>query len=516
MIMKRGGTLEPVAAVRSASEPEANAVHPGAFWPIGEMRIVWAVLFLYVVGFICFYPRALTNFDEVSYVRQAVTFSAGSSTVDTIDPYTGQHQKVHPSDYPPGTSALMTPFVWLGGWRGAFLLGLLAAVACVLFTAQWIGESGGSPLYALLVLGFVPTLVMARVAMSDVPSACLVAAGLWLFWSNDAGTPWRRLAAGFIAGASLCLREPNPILFAIFFAGAVVRRERHLIALVGGGLAGVACRFVGSALVYGNPLFVKVQFYGFTGLHLGQNLRMYLPALLLLVPGGLIFALAYRGPRWPELVSTVAVVVGMFLVYNYDASSSGGIKQWVLSLRFMIPLLPILAFAMAYTCPRWYRAFTQSMSPPRRMGWDRLAKVAVATWLAGVVAVGLAVNWRSELWSALHQQAVQALYSNTDPSQPVVADIPAMVKFLSELHGPRMVAELKGIQDDQIRALVDHYPAVQIVSFDRNDSEYWLTNSKRTQAFVESLSAQFPSTLKLEQVFPGLGVLRIWNVRAHR
>jgi hypothetical protein len=97
-----------------------------------------------------------------------------------------------------------------------------------------------------------------------------------------------------------------------------------------------------------------------------------------------------------------------------------------------------------------------------------------------------------------------------------VADIPAMVKFLSELHGPRMVAELKGIQDDQIRALVEHYQAVEIVSFDRNDSEYWLANSRRTQAFVESLSAQFPSTLKLEQVFPGLGVLRIWNVRAHR
>ena len=32
-----------------------------------------------------------------------------------------------------------------------------------------------------------------------------------------------------------------------------------------------------------------------------------LTAVLILVPGGLIFALGYRGRRWPELVSTVAL-----------------------------------------------------------------------------------------------------------------------------------------------------------------------------------------------------------------
>src|ERR1700719_1924822 len=116
---------------------------------ISEMRIVWGVLLLYVAGFLCFYPRALTNYDEVSYVRQAASFASGSATVDAVDPFTGQHQRVHPSDYPAGTSALMVPFVWLAGWRGAFLLGLLSLSACTLFTARWISDFGGSPLYAL-------------------------------------------------------------------------------------------------------------------------------------------------------------------------------------------------------------------------------------------------------------------------------------------------------------------------------------------------------------------------------
>ncbi len=240
----------------------------------------------------------------MSYVRQAVSFAAGSATVDTVDPLTGQHQRVHPSDYPAGTSTLMVPFVWLAGWRGVFLLGLLSFSACTLFTARWISGSGGSPLFALAVLGYLPAMVMARTGMSDLPSACLVAAGLWLFWTDDRSAPWLRLAAGFLAGASICLREPNPVLFAVFFAGALFRRERHLVALILGGLAGLAFRPLLAALVYGNPLFVKEHVYGLTGVYARENLIMYLTALLVLVPGGLISALFYRGKRWIELALT--------------------------------------------------------------------------------------------------------------------------------------------------------------------------------------------------------------------
>jgi len=130
----------PVSAVTGAR------AQPVVGWFSGHMRIVWGLVVLYALGFLCFYPKALTNFDEVSYVRQAVSFASGSATVDIVDPFTGQHEMVHPSDYPAGTAALMVPFVWLAGWRGAFLLGLLALSGATLFTARWIADSGGSPL----------------------------------------------------------------------------------------------------------------------------------------------------------------------------------------------------------------------------------------------------------------------------------------------------------------------------------------------------------------------------------
>ena len=334
---------------------------------------------------------------------------------------------------------------------------------------------------------------------------------MWLFWRHDGG-PWRRLAAGFIAGASLSLREPNPILFAVFFAGALLRRERPLLSLFAGTLAGVAMRPLSAAMVYGDPLFTKVQFYGFTGHHISLNLLMYLTALLVIVPGGLIFALGYRGRRWPELVSTVAVFVGIFVIYNYNGEASGGLKRWMLSQRFLIPLLPIIAFAMAETCPRWYEAALRSIRVERRARWHSIARAAVAIWLAGIVVIGFAVNWQSDLWSTGHRDLVDALYSNTDASLPVVADIPATDKFLNELHGQRMLAELTGIRPDQIRQLTDRHHTVQMVLFNRDDSDYWLSKARQNQALLDNVSAQFSCTRKLQRSFPGLGALQIWSI----
>ena len=111
-----------------APEDASIGVHPSSqpapaatLWFPRQIRIFSAIVLLYALGFILFFPKALTNFDEVSYVRHAAAFAAGRVAVDTVDPYTGEHRSIIPSDYPAGTSALMVPFIWIAGWRGAFL-----------------------------------------------------------------------------------------------------------------------------------------------------------------------------------------------------------------------------------------------------------------------------------------------------------------------------------------------------------------------------------------------------------
>lgn len=483
-----------------------------------DLALVWAALALYACGFLYFYPNALTNSDEVAYVRQAVAFSSGHATVERVDPFSGHPTWIHPSQYPAGTSSLMAPFVWLAGWRGAFLLGLLALCGCTLITTRWISDTGASPLFALSVLGYVPAMVMARTGMSDVPSACLVAAGLWLFWDEDQKTPWRRVAAGFIAGASICFRETNPLLFALFFVGALVRRERHMRGLIFGGLAGLACRPFSALLVYGNALYVKDPGYGFTGVYLQQNLAIYLGALLLFMPAGLIFTVFYRGKRAVELIATIFIFASVYVVYDYNGNASGGLKQWVLAMRFMIPMIPLVAFAMAHTCTRWYRSVSNSLQPEGKRLWRYVSRGTAAVWVTGILLVTFVVNWRSYLWSSAYEEVVKTVYDNTDPAQPIMADEPATIKFLNELNGQRMLVDLDlgnaGIQMRryELLRLLDRYKTVQLVLFSRDDSDYWVNKAKDDQAFIAGISEQLHASMKLQRRVAGVGVVRIWNV----
>jgi hypothetical protein len=161
----------------------------------------------------------------------------------------------------------------------------------------------------------------------------------------------------------------------------------------------------------------------------------------------------------------------------------------------------------------------RTLRPDRRFILQRAARGAVAIWVIGIIVVGLLVNWRSQLWSKLHEQLVNSVYANTDPAYPIMADQPATVKFLNELYGQRMLVNLdlgnasNEVRRSQLLRLLDRNKTVQIVLFGRDDSDYWLSKSKDDESFIEAISQQLHATLKLQQRLPGLGVLRIWNVR---
>ena len=181
--------------------------------PRRAWRVIGALLIVYVAGFACFYPRVVMNVDELQYVHQTLMLLDGRSTIEVTDPLTGEVFEKRPSTYPIGTALLMAPWVASFGWRGAFLVSPIALVLAVVMLGRWLQENGRSPLFALLLFGFVPTLVMGRLAMSDVPSAAMVTLGLWLFWRGRDGPSHRWLLAGFVFGASAALRPPNVVTF---------------------------------------------------------------------------------------------------------------------------------------------------------------------------------------------------------------------------------------------------------------------------------------------------------------
>ena len=322
------------------------------FEPRNAAAALVALLAIYTAGFLCFRPAAITIADEGTYVRQAQLIAAGTTGVEIVDPFTGAPTELRPINrYPLGTALLLLPFVSLGGREAASLLSLLCTVAGVALTARWLHEQGRSPLFAVLALAYPATIVMGRVAMSEAPSLACVSLGLWLYGRGLGRGGWPWLGAGFAAGFSFALRESNVLLFAPLFAGSLLRRDPGVPALVVGGLLGTSVRFLASWLFFGDPFFVKPPDAFSPGAIL-SNAPTYLFCLLVLVPGGLVAAFAYRGPRRPEIVATVVLFVLFYLSYTYSAGPSGWAKRLVLGPRYFIPLLPVLSLCAAEVWPR--------------------------------------------------------------------------------------------------------------------------------------------------------------------
>lgn len=324
-----------------------------------DRRLTWTLvalaLALYTLGYAAFYPRAATNDDEGFYLEQTrLWVETGSFVTEKIDPRSGEREPFVPGDYPIGMVALMAPFVKAFGWRGAFFPSFLCLVVAVLVTARWLHEERRSPAFALILLAFPAATVAGRLAMSDVARTAFAALGLWWFFRGLDGHKSFWLASGFVAGAALTLRESAVLPFLPLFAGTVLRRDRGWIWLLLGGLAGTALHLVTNQLAFGDAFFVRGASnpYHLDVGTIHQRLPLYLLGLLVLVPGGLAFGLAYRGRRRPEIVATIVLYVSFYLFQGFGMLETGFVKRLWNGLRYFDPLLPVLAFAMAESTPQ--------------------------------------------------------------------------------------------------------------------------------------------------------------------
>ncbi len=467
------------------------------------------VLLLYAISFAVFYPRVATNSDETQFIAQARLMLEGTVAATVTDPFTGKTFQSWAATFPVGTAALMTPFIAAFGWRGAFVVPWLGLVLAVVITARWLQQEGRSPGFALLILGFPPTLVMGRVAMSDVPSAALVAVGLWLFWRGlDRSWPWW-LASGFIAGASLTVRVTNALPFVPFFTGTLLRREGASWALVVGGLAGVALRFATMQIYFGDFRFERGAYY-FSPETLLERVPLYLVGLLVFVPGGLILALAYRGRRWPELNASVGLFIGFYLLQVFSTAETGLSKRWVLGLRYLIPLLPLLAFGMAEATPRLWRRLVEARTPGRRAGLERGLAALLALWIAAVSVASLAVHPAFARWSTTQADLGDAIHRHVGDEAVLVTNWPATRKFLRALDRRYTHVDRDEVTIGGVQRLVKRHGELYIALLERSDSDYWRRDIERSARFMARLKP--PPELVLDQHFTPTDRLRIWRV----
>ena len=478
---------------------------------LNEPRHAWALLIallgLYSIAFLAGYPSVITVSDEGNYIREARLLLEGTTSQMRPDAFTGEIRAVTTILYPIGTALLMAPFVWLAGWQGAFLSSFLCLVVGVLVTARWLQEAGRSPLFAGLILGYPPALVMGRIAMSDVPSMALGALGLWLFWRGlDRGwLPW--LLSGLIAGASMTLRDSNCLLFAPLFAGAVLRRERRAWALLAGGLTGVALRCLAAWLAFGDPFYSK-DAYPFSPETIGERLPLYGLALLVFVPGGMVFALAYRGQRRFEVIATGVIFFFFYLLQGFSIEASALEKRAVLSVRYFVPLLPLLAFASAEAAPRLWRGWLERRSPERQRALKRAGEIGIWGWLVALALGVVLANWGHALWSSNQAEIRAEIERHILDAPVVVTNWAATGKFIDLMDTEHIPLRRVSVTPAAIEYLLNRHGEIIVVLLDRSDSPFWHEEARRNDAFVGSIRQ--PLTVQLDRAVTSTDRLRIY------
>ena len=107
-----------------------------------------------------------------------------------------------------------------------------------------------SHLFSLLIFGFLATLVLGRVPLSDLPAGVLVALTCWFFWRGAKGSKAFSFLAGLLWVLISVVREPGTFLLTPLFIGSFFRKDRNLRYIVLGAAIGLILKFSLNKMVW--------------------------------------------------------------------------------------------------------------------------------------------------------------------------------------------------------------------------------------------------------------------------
>lgn len=314
---------------------------------------LWALLpFAYVLLCYQLFPSVtLTISDERAYVEQALAILDGE--VYTEASLAATFSGYIPKNYPAGTAIFSTLFVSIGGASAIFISGIFAWLISYWIMLWVLLKKRRSFQAAALILLFLPSIVLSRHVMSELPGTILIALVIALIFCQ-AKVWYIAFTTTLLGFLSLLFREANvvlvlPLVLSWFYSCDA--KAKFWAAL--GVVAGIAIRLGAGFYFYGDPFYVKDPGISFSLLNVGVNLPYYLLGSMILIPGGLIFMALYRGPYYVSLITGAVLYMGLHLLYGYhgQGADSGRLGGLILGLRFLIPTLPLFVVFTAWH--RW-------------------------------------------------------------------------------------------------------------------------------------------------------------------
>ncbi len=424
--------------------------------------------------------------DEAHYVTGAVALAEAVSG-GRLEAFTGASLAgAAPTTYPAGTALVQAPFVWAFGWRAAAVASVAAFGLVGVLLYRWLLAAGRHPGWVWLWFGFPPALVMARLAMSDMPGTACVAVGLSLCWGATQGRLGRAgwFFFGLTAGLAVLFREPLALALGPFVAGSVVRRDAGRWLACAGLVSGLAVRGLVHALVYGSPVSLNPISAGFTLAAVAAHLPLYALLLLVLLPGGLVAVAGYRGWRWPECQLAVWLTLGLYLPYGYTAFDAPSLQQVVLVGRFVVPIVPIVIWCTAWAAPGAGR---------RLLGRGRVTagRLQALARVGGAVGAMLLVLVHPVVarWDRAQAAVAADLQALTPPGAALLATADSAVRYLPPRAGGRRWLAAWQTTADELAALERAGTRAYLVSAGRTDSELFREDREMVEEYRLRLAA---------------------------
>lgn len=304
----------------------------------------WLAVVLFFLSYIMWFPASWMITDSYSYALQALAFAQKDIALMNIDYFTGIATPFNISPYNLGTSSFHALFVFFFGIHGFFISPLIAALASILllyFSLKNLDYSTNGIAVLLLSPAF---LFFSRSLMSCMPSLLIISMFFYCF-SRSHESKINIFLIGIISTLSIWFRETNFIILIPFLIILVKSDIGRLKTLIPGMLLGLSPKLISSYVVYGKWWFMSAS-EGFSINSIVQNFPVYACILLILIPLSIVIIVLYK-EKWKVAfwISYLSFVI-IYLAYNYTAVPfSGFVKGSLLTSRFMIPLLPLIAIA---------------------------------------------------------------------------------------------------------------------------------------------------------------------------
>ena len=215
--------------------------------------------------------------------------------------------------------------------------------------------------------------------------------------------------------------------------------------------------------------------------------------MLVLVPGGAVGVARYRGWRAAECQGAVWLTVGFFLLYNYTADTSAGVRQLVLVSRFLLPVLPVIVWCAATTYPALWRQWQPALRSRRLRA---PAVWAVGGWILAVTTAVAVVHPIVASWDRTQAAITNRIYAATSPGAALLTNSPGTTKFVHPTRGPRTLIDSTEASAREIGELQARYGAVFTVVVDRSGPESF----GEEQAGARAFEAELRRSCSLESV----------------